>query len=255
MKPTEIDKILERFQRGELSKDTVVDFFKSSAIKSMDFAQVDFHRELRQGFPEVIFCQGKSREQVLQIAENIYRQHNKVLATRAAPEVFDFVHSRLPELEYHPGAKAIHSVFPEPLKEAEGRIAVITAGTSDVPVAEEAALTCRMFGFSPATVFDVGVAGLHRLNHSWNEIKNAQVLIVVAGMEGALASVIGGLVDKPVIAVPTSVGYGTSFGGLTALFAMLNSCTSNVVVVNIDNGFGAGFTASLILKQILPRTG
>jgi len=131
---------------------------------------------------------------------------------------------------------------------------VITAGTSDVPIAEEAALTCRMFGYPPATIYDVGVAGLHRLNHYWGEVQKAQILVVVAGMEGALASVIGGLVDKPVIAVPTSVGYGTSFGGLTALFAMLNSCTSNVVVVNINNGFGAGFTASLILKQILKNS-
>ncbi len=212
---------------------------------------MDHHRELRQGFPEVIFCEGKSPEQVVTIAERIYERHGKLLATRAQPAVYEAVKQRLPEMIYQPDARCIHSPFPEMPEIAQDKIAIITAGTSDVPVALEAAVTCKLFGYRPREVYDVGVAGLHRLNHHWDFIRKAGVLIVIAGMEGALASVVGGLVDKPVIAVPTLVGYGTSFGGMTALFAMLNSCTSNVTVVNIDNGFGAAFTASLILRQIL----
>jgi NCAIR mutase (PurE)-related protein len=249
----EIEKILKKFKEGEIEQTEVLNAIKSSTIESLEFAQIDYHRELRQGFPEVIFCKGKSKEQVKSIAEKIYQKHGKVLATRAEQEVYDYLHPHLPQLKYNNNAKVIHSSFPEMETKAREKIAIITAGTSDVPVAEEAVLTCQMFGYWPIKIFDVGVAGLHRLNNQWNKIKNAQILVVVAGMEGALASVIGGLVDKPVIAVPTSIGYGTSFGGLTALFAMLNSCASNIVVVNINNGFGAGFTASLILRQIITK--
>jgi len=254
VKTEELINLLSQYKLGKIDEESVLNYIRSSLIKSLDFAQIDYHRELRQGYPEVIFCEGKTPEQVVRIAEKIYKHHGKVLATRATPELYKHVKKQLPDLLYHESAKAIHSSLPEAQKNSEGKIAVITAGTSDVPIAEEAALTCRMFGYPPATIYDVGVAGLHRLNHYWGEVQKAQILVVVAGMEGALASVIGGLVDKPVIAVPTSVGYGTSFGGLTALFAMLNSCTSNVVVVNINNGFGAGFTASLILKQILKNS-
>lgn len=245
------EKLLEKYKEGTISKDDVLNSYKSAAIQSLEFAQLDHHRELRQGFPEVVFCEGKTPSQVASIADAIYRKHGILLATRANKAHYEAVSQGLPDVIFNEQARIIHSAFPHPVPESENRIAVVTAGTSDIPVAEEAVLTCQAFGYPPARIFDVGVAGLHRLNHHWEKISAASILIVVAGMEGALASVLGGLVDKPVIAVPTSVGYGTSFGGLTALMAMLNSCASNVVVVNVDNGFGAGFTASLILRQIL----
>ncbi len=250
MNQTELQKLLAQFKNGQIGEKEIMEVLKSSVIHSMEFANIDHHRELRQGFPEVIFCEGKSTDHILSIAEKIYEHHGKLLATRATPEVYEVIGKSLPNLEYNAAGRCIHSPFPDAVPGSEGHIAVITAGTSDVPVAEETAVTCSLFGFRPARVFDVGVAGLHRLNHHWESVRAAKVVIVIAGMEGALPSVIGGLVDKPVIAVPTSVGYGTSFGGLTALFGMLNSCSSNVVVVNIDNGFGAGFTAGLMLRQI-----
>ncbi len=243
--------LLDRFRKGEIGEAEILAALKWSTIQSLDFATIDHHRELRQGFPEVIFCEGKTAGQITDIAAKIFERHGRLLATRAKPEIFQEVKKALPDLEYNAPARCIHSPFPEISPDAKGKVAVISAGTSDIPVAEEAAATVRMFGFEAMKIYDVGVAGLHRLNHHWESIQKAQVLIVLAGMEGALASVVGGLVDKPVIAVPTSVGYGTSFGGLTALFAMLNSCASNVLVVNIDNGFGAGFSASLMLRQIL----
>lgn len=251
MKAGELQTILKRFKTGEIGDAEVLEALKSSAIGSLEFARIDHCREMRQGFPEVIFCEGKTPEQVLQIAERILKRHQKLLATRADSRVFDVVKKKLPDLQYNPTARCFHSRFPQPAPGAEGQIAVITAGTADVPVAEEAVTTCRLFAFPPVKIYDVGVSGLHRLNPNLKTIRRAGVLIVIAGMEGALPSVIGGLVDKPVIAVPTSAGYGTSFGGLTALFAMLNSCSSNVSVVNIDNGFGAAFSASLMIRQII----
>lgn len=254
MNISEIEKVLRKFKDGSIGERQVLEELKGAAVHSLDFAQIDQVRELRQGFPEVVFCEGKTPEQVAGIAEKIYRRNGKVLATRADETLYQFVSRQIPDLQYSEKARCIHSPFPPEIPEATGRIAVITAGTSDIPVAEEAVVTCRLFGYTPHSIYDVGVAGLHRLNNHWEAIGRARVLIVIAGMEGALASVIGGLVDRPVIAVPTSVGYGTSFQGLTALFAMLNSCSSNVTVVNIDNGFGAGFSASLILRQILDRS-
>jgi len=251
---SEIEKILRKFKEGSIGEREVLQELKSAAVHSLDFAQIDQVRELRQGFPEVVFCEGKTPDQVVGIAEKIYQRNGKVLATRADAGLYQFVRRQIPDLQYSEKARCIHSPFPSEVPEAAGKIAVITAGTSDIPVAEEAVVTCRLFGYAPHQIYDVGVAGLHRLNNHWDAIRNARVLIVIAGMEGALASVIGGLVDRPVIAVPTSVGYGTSFQGLTALFAMLNSCSSNVTVVNIDNGFGAGFSASLILRQILDHS-
>ncbi len=244
-------ELLERFRRGELTESEVIQQIKAAGLQALEFAQLDYHRELRQGFPEVVYCAGKTTEQVIEISRNILRRHGRLLATRANAELYRDVRQHLPEIQYRESARCLYANPPQPLPRAAGRIAIITAGTSDIPVAEEAALTCEMFGYSPERIYDVGVAGLHRLNHHWEKIQHARVLIVIAGMEGALASVVGGLVDKPVIAVPTSVGYGTSLSGLTALFAMLNSCSSNVTVVNIDNGFGAAFTASLVVRQIL----
>lgn len=251
MNPTGMEEILRAYKAGKLSEAEVLDQIKSAGLQQLEFAQLDHHRELRQGFPEVVYCEGKTPEQIVEIARRLYTRHGRLLATRANSPVYDRLRAVFPELLYRETARCIHSPLPSPVPGSEGRIAILTAGTSDIPVAEEAALTCEMFGFPPERILDVGVAGLHRLNHHWEKIKAANILIVIAGMEGALASVVGGLVDKPVIAVPTSVGYGTALGGLTALFSMLNSCSSNVVVVNIDNGFGAGFTAAVTLKQFL----
>ncbi|MFZ0389735.1 MAG: nickel pincer cofactor biosynthesis protein LarB [Calditrichia bacterium] len=251
MNINEISQLLEQFKTGATDRDQVLEAIKAAAVQDLQFATIDHQRELRQGFPEVIFCEGKTPEQVGEIAGRIFSRHRRVLATRANPELFAEVNQQIPELQYNTSGRCIHSPFPEQIPGSANAIAVVTAGTSDIPVAEEAAVTCRLFGFPPACIYDVGVAGLHRLNNHWETIRRARLLIVIAGMEGALASVIGGLVDKPVIAVPTSVGYGTSFGGLTALSGMLNSCASNVVVVNIDNGFGAAYTASLMLRQII----
>jgi NCAIR mutase (PurE)-related protein len=251
MNVSALNKYLEQFKNGEITAEALLEIFKAASLQTLEFANIDHHREIRQGFPEVVLCERKTPEQVLQISKQIFERHGKLLATRATPQMFALVQKEISQAEFNAEANCIHSPFPDFDPQAEGKIAIITAGTSDIKVAEEAAVTCRLFAYNPLTFYDVGVAGLHRLNHYWEEISRAQVLIVAAGMEGALASVVGGLVDKPVIAIPTSVGYGTSFGGLTALFAMLNSCSSNVTVVNIDNGFGAGFTASLILRQIL----
>ncbi len=252
MNVKDLERLLGEFKAGKVDTDTVLQKIKAAGIQSLDFATIDHHRELRQGFPEVVFCEGKTPGEVVEIARRIYQRHRLLLATRAGESYYREVKKELPDLLYHPRARLIYSPLPDPEEKASGKIAIITAGTSDIPVAEEARITCQLFGFTPTPIYDVGVAGLHRLNQHWPKIEQARVLVVIAGMEGALPSVIGGLVDKPVIAVPTSVGYGTSLKGLTALFAMLNSCSSNVLVVNIDNGFGAGFSASLILRQMLP---
>ncbi len=251
MNHSDLKKLLQKFRKGEIREKDVLDAIQSASIQSLEFAHIDHHREIRQGFPEVIFCEGKTPEQVLRLTEKIFERHHRVLATRAGEDIFKVVQKNLPGLEFNAAGRCIYSPFPEIIESSREKIAIITAGTSDVPVATEASITCRLFGYEPREIYDVGVAGLHRLNKNWDAVKEAKILIVIAGMEGALASVIGGLVDKPVIAVPTSIGYGTSFGGITALFGMLNSCSSNVTVVNIDNGFGAAFSACLILRQIL----
>ena len=221
---------------------------KRLPFADLGFAKVDHHRALRTGVAEAVFCQGKTVEQVVGIVEHLAQAHNNVLATRATPEVFEALQAAGLAGEYHPKAK-IAVVNPEP-REGVGLIAVLSAGTADQLVAEEAAVTCEVLGNRVERIYDVGVAGLHRLLEHYPLLQEANVLIVVAGMEGALPSVVGGLVDRPVIAVPTSVGYGASFGGIAALLAMLNSCAPGVSVVNIDNGFGAAQQANLINKLI-----
>ena len=244
-----ITKILEMVKAGTLDVEEAVESLRSLPFEELGYATIDHHRALRTGFPEVIFCQGKTTEQVAAIAERITASGSDLLATRAKREAYDAVRRKIPQAQYNELARTITYIqkkaSPESSKD-RGNILVISAGTSDVPVAEEAAVTAEVLGNRVERVFDVGVAGIHRLLAHRDKIETASVLIVVAGMEGALASVVGGLVDKPVIAVPTSIGYGASFQGLTALLGMLNSCAAGVTVVNIDNGFGAGYAASLI---------
>ena len=213
----------------------------------MGFANIDTNRQKRTGIPEVIYASGKTTEQVRLIVERMYSKGLDILATRANEEMFEAVKTVVPGAVYNALARTISFKHREEIC-GENYIAIISAGTSDLPVAEEAAETARFLNNKVITIYDVGVAGIHRLFHKWDLIRNARVVIVVAGMEGALASVVGGLVDKPVIGVPTSIGYGASFQGLSALLSMLNSCASGVSVVNIDNGFGAACQASLINK-------
>jgi NCAIR mutase (PurE)-related protein len=230
---------------GKTPVSAAVRQLKSYAIHDLDFARVDGHRTLRKGFPEVIYCEGKTPAQVAKIAGTILNHNDNLLATRAGKDTYRAVRRVLPAAKYHEAARAI-TVVRKPVPERPGIIAVLCAGTTDIPVADEAVVTAEIMGNRVKRYYDVGVAGLHRLMAVNHELLDANVLIVVAGMEGALPSVVGGLVDKPVIAVPTSVGYGASFGGIAALLAMLNSCASGVTVVNINNGFGAGYAASLI---------
>ncbi len=225
--------------------DEAVETLRMLPYVEMDFAKVDLHRSLVKGFPEVVYCEGKQVDHILGIMRTLTAGAGPVLATRASPEVFEAVKAVIPGVRYHDLARII--VYePEPLPKRSGTILVVSAGTADLPVAEEAAVTAEVMGNPVDRVYDVGVSGLHRLLAHIERIAQASVLIVVAGMEGALPSVVGGLTRRPVIAVPTSVGYGASFGGLAALLAMLNSCASGVTVVNIDNGFGAAYAASLI---------
>jgi NCAIR mutase (PurE)-related protein len=214
-------------------------------VADLGFAQVDLQRGVRTGFPEVIFGAGKTPEQVAKIAQEILRREDRVLVTRITKAHFDAVKELAADAAHHELARCITVIRQAPVKRA-GTIAVVCAGTSDLPVAEEAAITADVMGNNVARISDVGVAGLHRLLARLEEIRRANVIVVVAGMEGALPSVVAGLVDRPIVAVPTSVGYGANFGGVSALLTMLNSCGSGVTVVNIDNGFGAGFAASQI---------
>jgi len=241
----DIKGILDQYKSGELNLNEALQSLSNKGIEEMGFATLDTDRLRRTGMPEVIYAQGKTVEQVAQIAERLYNKGIDVLATKASAEMFEAVAKIIPDAVYNPLAKTImykHSV--QPLN--KGYIAVVAAGTSDLPVAEEAVVTARFLNNKVETVYDVGVAGIHRLFNKLEIIQNARVIIAVAGMEGALASVIGGLVDKPVIGVPTSIGYGANFGGLSALLSMLNSCASGISVVNIDNGFGAACQATLI---------
>jgi NCAIR mutase (PurE)-related protein len=245
MDKTEIIKLLERLGKGELNQDEVAERISSSGIESLGFATIDTDRSHRTGIPEVIYSEGKSPEQVSEIVSRMYQRGIPILATRAAPDVYEAVSERIPGIIYHRDARIIiHQ--PEPPPMSEGYIAVVSAGTSDMPVSEEAAITAEFLGSRVERIYDVGVAGIHRLFHRIDLIRGARVIIVIAGMEGALASVVGGLVDRPVIGVPCSAGYGANFGGITALLSMLNSCANGVSVVNIDNGFGAACQAHLI---------
>lgn len=238
-------ELLKSVKSDELSVDDALQKLKNWPYADLGFAKIDFHRQLRQGFPEVIYCSGKTTEQIVTIFHDLYHQcEGNLLATRAGREVYEAVAAKVPEAQYNELARLIMLRRGE--QKQRGHILVVSAGTSDLRVAEEAALTAEVMGNRVERLYDTGVAGIHRLLSRLDKLHAARVLIVVAGMEGALASVVGGLVDKPVIAVPTSVGYGASFGGLAALLAMLNSCASGVGVVNIDNGFGAGYLASNI---------
>lgn len=245
----EIEQILEKYKKGEVSKAEIVRKLKNLSFESLEFAKIDHNRALRRGFPEVIFCEGKTTEQTAQIAQRIVSAGNNLLATRANEAHYEAVLKVLPKADYYKLAKVITYSVRKLRRSAKKKIVIISAGTSDIPVAEEAYITASMMGNNVDKIYDVGVAGIHRLLHYIDILQSASVIIVVAGMEGALASVVGGLVDKPVIAVPTSIGYGASFNGIAALLGMLNSCAGGVTVVNIDNGFGAAFAASLILKS------
>jgi len=239
-------RLLEEVRGGNLSTEEALDRLGSLPYVDLGFAKIDTHRSLRRGFPEAIFCQGKSSEQVEEIVRKMRENTNRFMALRASEEVYERVKRIAPEAVYHPLARAI--LIGEEEREDEGGsfVSVITAGTADVAVAEEAAVTAEFMRNKVKRLYDVGVAGVHRLLDHVTELREANVLIVVAGMEGALPSIVGGLVERPVIAVPTSVGYGASFGGLSALLGALNSCVPGVAVVNIDNGFGAGYLAGLI---------
>jgi NCAIR mutase (PurE)-related protein len=237
--------LLGDVQQGQMNVDEALNVLRRLPFDDMGFAKLDSHRALRNGFPEVVLCTGKRTEHIVAIVERLASGTQPVIATRATPEVAAAVQRAVPNVRYNEVARMlIHE--PQPLPKRQGTIMVITAGTADVPVAEEAAMTADIMGNHVDRLFDVGVAGLHRLLAHVDRVMAASVVIVAAGMEGALPSVVGGLVRRPLIAVPTSVGYGASFGGIAALLGMLNSCASGITVVNIDNGFGAGFAASLM---------
>ena len=241
-----LKKILAAVSTGKTSIDDALSSLKHLSVEDIGYAQIDHHRSLRKGFPEVIFGQNKTTDQIIGIMERMIQWEKIILVTRIDEDKADVVLSKFPTAEYHNDAKMICLSQGSIPVSGKGNVLVISAGTSDIPVAKEAYLTAKAMGNPVEAIYDVGVAGLHRLFRHKAKIEDATVLIVVAGMEGALPSVVAGLVDRPVIAVPTSVGYGSSFGGLTALFSMLNSCSSNIAVVNIDNGFGAGYMASTI---------
>lgn len=241
-----VHQLLARYKSGALTEEELLQRLSARMYESLGFATVDHHREVRQGFPEVIFSEGKTPEQVAGIAQAIVRRGSVLLATRANPAHFKAVKKVVRKVRYDPEARTITGNESNIHPQGRGTILVVTAGTSDIPVAAEAVVTATVMGNAVATLFDVGVAGIHRLLMQSQKLREATVIIVVAGMEGALASVVGGMVDVPVIAVPTSIGYGANFGGVSALLGMLNSCASGVTVVNIDNGFGAGYAAALM---------
>jgi NCAIR mutase (PurE)-related protein len=246
MDETLLHQLLNSVARGQTPVADAMARLRHLAVEDIGCAQIDHHRSLRKGFPEVIFGQGKTGEQIVGIMTRMIEQERVVLATRVEAHKADYITSRIEGARYHPDARMVVWSKGEIAVRGKGTILVLCAGTSDIPVAKEAYLTARAMGNPVEQIYDVGVAGIHRLFRYRRQVESASVLIVVAGMEGALPSVVAGMVGRPVIAVPTSVGYGASMGGLTALFAMLNSCSSNVAVVNIDNGFGAGYFAATI---------
>ncbi len=248
MNKKELEKLLKEVKSGKKSVDEAVDALKYFPYSDIGFARIDHHRELRTGYPEIIYCAGKTVEQVVGIFKIMSERENSVFGTRASEEMYKAVKKILPEVKYYKEARIV-SLRKKATEVPDSKIAIITAGTSDIPVAEEAAVTAELLGNNVVRIYDAGVAGIHRLVDKLPEIRSCRVVVVIAGMEGALASVVGGLVDKPVIAVPTSIGYGANFGGVSALLAMLTSCSSGVTVVNIDNGFGAGFSASMINRM------
>ena len=247
MDKEEIKNLLEGIKNNKVNIDKALEQLEDLPFKDLGFAKIDNHREIRVGYPEVIYCAGKTVEQVKEIVKFMLTKNNNILGTRATEEMFDAVKEICEDAEYNKLGRTIKiNKKKQPL--TESYIAIVAAGTSDLPVVEEAYETAKIFANKAIKITDVGVAGIHRLFSRLDVIRGAKVVIVIAGMEGALASVVGGLVDKPIIAVPTSVGYGANLGGISALLSMLNSCASGVSVVNIDNGFGAAYNASIINK-------
>ena len=238
--------LLQKVKDGTIEVDEALEKLRSLPFEDIGFASIDHHRHLRRGFPEVIYGRRKKIEHIIAIIEKMVEKGENVLVTRLTKSKAEAVKKRFPASDYHPDARILTLATRSIEKRGKGTILVISAGTADIPVAEEAVITAQFMGNEVKTLFDVGVSGLHRLLENMETIMEASVIVVVAGMEGALPSIVGGLVDKPVVAVPTSAGYGASFGGISALLGMLNSCASGVTVVNIDNGFGAGYAASLI---------
>ncbi len=245
----DIHKLLEQVKNNEITITKAEELLKKLPYEDLGYAKLDHHRELRSGFGEVIFCDGKSTEHLISIFQNFYEKEISVLGTRATPEQYESVKAVLPVVQYDPMSRILKIQLKE--KPKIGCIAICTGGTADIPVAEEAAITAEFFGSQVQRIYDVGVAGIHRLFSNLDEIRKANCIIAVAGMEGALGSVIAGLVDKPVIAVPTSIGYGASFHGVSALLTMLNSCAEGMAVVNIDNGFGAGYLSTQINRMAI----
>lgn len=242
-------EVLEKLQSGELSIDEAEKLLKCQPYEELDYAKLDMHRKIRSGFSEVIYCSGKTDEHLLNIFGRLYEQDGEVMGTRASKEQYELIKAQYPKTQYDPVSRIIK--IEKPNKELQGRIAVCSAGTADIPVAEEAAQTAEYFGTKVDRIYDIGVSGIHRMLSQLDTIWQANCIVAVAGMEGALASVLGGLVDKPVIAVPTSVGYGASMGGISALLTMINSCANGIAVVNIDNGYGAGYMATQINRIAL----
>ena len=251
MTTEQLKKLLQQVKTGKINIEQAIEKLRRLPFEDLGFAQIDHHRQIRRGFPEVIYCPGKTAEQIVKIFSALAEKGNNVLATRAEEHVFEAIAKtkKFPKARYEKSAKAI-VLEQKKITPSKSILPIVTAGTADLPVAEEARVTAEIMGQRTELICDVGVAGLHRLLGKVKKLQSANVIIVVAGMEGALASVVGGLVDCPVVAVPTSVGYGASFGGISALLTMLNSCAAGVTVVNIDNGFSAAVTATMINKKI-----
>ena len=251
MEPKTIKEILTEIQQGKITIDEAIEKLRFVPYENLYDAKVDHHRPLRKGFPETIFCPGKTAEQIIRICKAMLSHETNILATRCSRDIFEIVKREIPQAEYVELAQAFR-VISKPIRYREGYIAVVSAGTGDTPVAEEASITCDTYGSRVERIYDVGVAGIHRLFDQLPKIRESVAIIVCAGMEGALPSVVAGLVNKPVIGVPTSIGYGTNFKGVSALLGMLNTCASGLAVVNIDNGFGAGTFAVTIHQLVSP---
>ncbi|HHS12917.1 MAG TPA: nickel pincer cofactor biosynthesis protein LarB [bacterium] len=253
MDQEKLKELLKSVRNGDLDIQQAVECLKTLPYQDLGFAKIDTHRALRRGFPEVVFCEGKTVDQAVAILESMTENYSTVLGMRARPEIAEALKTKRVLFTYHPEARAI-VIGEKPPVRYEGLILIVSAGTADMPVAEEAFLTAEALGNRVEKIYDAGVAGVHRLLAHSRKLRTARVLVVVAGMEGALPGVVGGLVDKPVIAVPTSVGYGTNFQGLSALLTMLNTCVPGIAVVNIDNGFGAGYMAAMINRLAEEKT-
>lgn len=253
MDQEKLKTLLEQVKSGEKEIDEAYEDLKILPFENIEYARIDHHRSIRKGFPEVILGSGKTAKQIIGIIEKLESTGANILVTRVNDEQAAKITERLPRVTYDSTSKTIYRINKKTTKQSQGMILIITAGTSDIPVAEEAIITCELMGETVEKLYDVGVAGIHRLLSHSSLLAKASVIIVVAGMEGALASVVGGLTDKPIIGVPTSIGYGASFGGLASLLGMLNTCAPGVAVVNIDNGFGAAYMACLINRQMNNR--